>query len=85
VATSETPPPVTQLGGRPATLASILRKVIWLIAVAAMGFGTIDGFLTIYTQADSAPQQAAAGAIACFQVITPYVLARGLDELLTRW
>lgn len=58
----------------------VLRKIVWVIALLAIALAAINGFFTIEIQT-GAPQQAAAGAIACFQVITPYVLARALDEL----
>ena len=60
-----------------------IRKVVWGIALAASGLAAVNGFATIALQT-SAPQQAAAGAIACFHLITPYVLARAIDELTRR-
>src|SRR5688572_12061431 len=63
-----------------ASAGFILRKVIWIAALIVMGFFAIDGFVSFYLQT-GAPQQAAAAASACFHMITPYVMARALDEL----
>ncbi len=62
-------------------LSDLIVRLIWMVAFVVMAFGTYSGYESIYL-ADSAPQQAAAGAMACFHVISPYVLARGLESLL---
>lgn len=65
----------------PAGSAFVLRKLLWSVATLAMMFFALDGFFTFEAQT-GAPQQAAAAAAACFHMIAPYVIARGLDQLL---
>jgi len=60
--------------------AFVVRKLVWIVALLAMGAGAAYGFLS-FQLADSAPQQGAAAGIGCFSVITPYVVARALDAL----
>ena len=63
-----------------ATAGLVVRKIVWSVALVFMGYFAIDGSVTISIQT-GAPQQAAAGAIACFHIIVPYVIARGIDAL----
>jgi hypothetical protein len=63
-----------------APVGRLVRKVVWTIALAVMALAAMNGYLTIEIQ-ESAPQQAAAGAISCFYMIAPYVVARAIDHL----
>jgi hypothetical protein len=63
-----------------ASAGFILRKIIWTVAFLAMIMFGANGFISFALQS-GAPQQAAASAYACFQMITVYVIARALDEL----
>jgi hypothetical protein len=65
---------------QPGAAALILRKIIWTVALLVMGVAAIEGFFSFAIQT-GAPQQAAAAAASCFRIITPYVIARALDEL----
>jgi hypothetical protein len=71
------------VGGPPAPSGRggvVFRKLVWILALAAMLVAALDGFFSFRLQ-NSAPQQAAAAANACFQIIVPYVIARALDAL----
>lgn len=57
-----------------------LSKAVWGIVLLAALFEGVDGF-TMIRAAESAPQQAAAAAMACFYVIVMYVVARSVDAL----
>jgi hypothetical protein len=63
-----------------ASAGFILRKLIWSVALLVMAGSALNGFATFAIQT-GAPQQAAAAASACFQMITPYLIARAMDEL----
>ena len=58
----------------------ILRKLIWGVALVAMGIVGVNGLFTFEMQ-NSAPQQAAAAGVNCFYLIAVYVGARALDQL----
>lgn len=52
----------------------------YLWALSALGSVCGAGMLIIgFVGADSAPQEAAAGAIACALAVVPYVLARSVE------
>lgn len=61
-------------------LVFVISKILWLLAVPGLAMG---GFL--FAEAilggQGAPQQGAAGALACAAAVLPYVLARTWDEL----
>lgn len=61
--------------------AGIVRRVVWGIALLVIGFNALNGFATIAIQT-GAPQQAAAGAIACFEIVVPYVIARAVEGVV---
>lgn len=62
-------------------VAGILSRIMWaLVALAILVFG-IDGYFS-FVRAQSAPQEAAAAAMACFSIILPYLLARAVDGVL---
>ena len=65
---------------RPVPVGFILRKILWVVALVTMGAVAMDGFLSFELQT-GAPQQAASAAWSSFQIVTVYVVARGLDEL----
>lgn len=67
----------------PTTSAQILARLVWFVALLAIGFFALDGFFT-FRLATTAPQQAAAAGMGCFQVIVPYVIARAITGILTR-
>jgi hypothetical protein len=64
----------------PRGLGLVISKVSWALALILMGalfyFGEYD-----LSMASSAPQQAAAAAMACFRLVAVYALARGVDAL----
>ena len=62
-------------------LLDVMARVVWVVALAAIGFATFEGYVII-DAADSAPQQAAGAAMASFHAIAPYTLARGIESLL---
>lgn len=66
----------------PATGYRVAAKIVWGVALVAMTFLAWTGYVN-FELAESAPQQAAAAAWACFQIIVPYVLARAFSEILT--
>jgi hypothetical protein len=59
-----------------------VARVVWGVAAVAIAFLAFVGYMN-FSLAESAPQQAAAVAWACFQVIVPYILARAVSEMLT--
>jgi hypothetical protein len=71
---------VTPVSAKPFTRRGIVRFV-WLIALMVIGLLAVNGHLTFEAQ-ESAPQQAAAAAWACFQIIVPYLIARAIQEVL---
>jgi hypothetical protein len=74
-----TPPP-TSKPSFPAT--RVLSRIAWGVALLVLLVAAADGFMG-FQSATSAPQQAAAAAWGCFQVIVPYVLVRAFHEMLT--
>ncbi len=74
-------PTTTPTTGPKADTPFFLRKALWGFATLAMAFFAVDGYFTIEIQS-GAPQQAAAAGMACFKLVTPYVIARALDQLL---
>lgn len=61
--------------------AGIVSRVMWAaVAIATVFFG-LDGYLS-FVRANSAPQQGAAAAYACFTIILPHLLARAIDGVL---
>lgn len=68
-------------GPRTVTVFFILRKVVWSLALIAMVFLALDGFFSFVIQ-KGAPQQAASAASSCFELLSVYVIARALDQLL---
>lgn len=61
-------------------IASLVRKVCWMLSLLAAALAGWMGATDI-SDAESAPQQAAAAAIALLFAIVPYLSARSLDEL----
>jgi hypothetical protein len=60
----------------------LVAEGVWIGGAIAMVFYANVGYDN-FARAETAPQQAAAAAWACFQVVVPYVLARAASEILT--
>ncbi|MGQ9367693.1 hypothetical protein [Azospirillum sp. ST 5-10] len=58
-------------------------KFVWGCVFVACVLGTF-GFVADMQAAQSAPQQAAAAAMALFIIVTPYVCARALEKLAAK-
>jgi uncharacterized membrane protein YvbJ len=58
-----------------------VAKVFWVITLLAVPLAVFVGYVGV-VQANGAPQEAAAAAIACAICIAPYVFARAVDELI---
>jgi preprotein translocase subunit SecG len=70
--------PTVHVRGR---VGRVIVKTMWTLALLMIGGAMLMGYLSL-SLAQSAPQQAAAGAMYCFYAITPYMLARGFEALL---
>jgi hypothetical protein len=55
-------------------------EIVWGVAFFGILLGVVVGYFGIEA-AQSAPQQAAGAAMACFYVIAPYVFARAFERL----
>jgi hypothetical protein len=58
----------------------MLRVILWVLTIIGAAFGTLVLLSSLFS-AQSAPQQAAAAAIAVALVVLPYCCARALSEL----
>jgi hypothetical protein len=58
-----------------------LTRLVWGVALLFIALAASNGYTT-WGLAESAPQQAAAAGMACFQTLVPYVLARAVQEVL---
>lgn len=77
------PPPVAVIAHRPpATSLQIFSRLVWGIALGVLGLSATDGVIS-FQAAQSAPQQAAAAAWGCFQLVAAYTIARAIHETLT--
>jgi hypothetical protein len=63
------------------SLSGRLIRVGWAVALVVMLLSAYGGY-TMIENAESAPQQAAGAAMACFYMIVPYVLARATQAIL---
>ena len=77
------PDQVVVLGAPPQRPMAVrlIRAVVWTVAIVAAVFGGFNGFMGLQF-AESAPQQAAGAAMSLFYVITPYVFARAVSEIM---
>lgn len=62
-------------------LSRAVSRLLWGLTLVVAGLAGL-GFLVQMAMAESAPQQAAAGAMACATVVIPYVFARAWDFML---
>jgi hypothetical protein len=74
----------TTAGTRPDRLTGlrVISRVVWGFALAAIVLQASNAVMT-FEAAQSAPQQGAAAAWACFQIIVPYTIARAIHGALT--
>ena len=61
-------------------VAVVIKKIVWVLALGLIGLLLVSGETDI-SSAASAPQQAAAAAMACFRLVAVYAFARGVDAL----
>jgi hypothetical protein len=59
----------------------VIAAVFWVVSLLCALGAIYSGIVDLHN-ATSAPQQAAAAAIACLIAIAPYVLARSVSELI---
>lgn len=62
-------------------LGRVISILLWFGVLAAATLSAFE-FVLNQTRAESAPQQAAAAAMAAAQVVIPYVFARSVDQII---
>jgi len=73
----------TETTAKAATKQAWFLVVCWAVTIIVTSFAAFDLIVGL-TRAESAPQQAAVGAIAAAQAVVPYVFTRAVEGLLKR-
>jgi hypothetical protein len=65
----------------------VLKVVISLVWLLPIGGACLGGLILItgFPSATGAPQEAVVASLACACAIIPYVLARGIAEMINTW